>query len=65
MLYLLFFLYGESLAMDNLKIGNAINIFGRYGFMGVSMKVVGRPQPWIFREPTVDVFEIIEDNIIR
>ncbi|XP_014289779.1 torso-like protein [Halyomorpha halys] len=64
MLYLLLFLFGESLAMDSLKIGNAMNIFGRYGFMGVSMKVVGRPQPWVFREPSVDVFEIMEDDII-
>ncbi|CAH1393730.1 unnamed protein product [Nezara viridula] len=64
MLYLLLFLCGESLASDGLKIGNAMNIFGRYGFMGVSMQVVGKPHPWVFREPTVDVFEMKEDDII-
>ncbi|KAG8222349.1 hypothetical protein J437_LFUL001336 [Ladona fulva] len=38
--------------------GGAINLFSRYGYLSISIRVVPRndSEPWIFREPTVDVF---------
>lgn len=40
------------------RLGSAVNIFSRYGYLSISMRVVPRndTEPWIFREPTLDVF---------
>ncbi|KAJ8676590.1 hypothetical protein QAD02_012377 [Eretmocerus hayati] len=40
------------------RLGGAINVFSRYGYMSISMRVVPRndSDTWIFREPTLDVF---------
>lgn len=43
----------------DIRVGNAINVFNRYGYFSISMRVVPRndtDHSWIFREPTVDVF---------
>ncbi|XP_066998635.2 torso-like protein [Anabrus simplex] len=43
-----------------LHLGAAINIFSRYGYLSISMRVVPRNDTdttWIFREPTVDIFK--------
>lgn len=40
-------------------LGGAINLFSRYGYLSISMRVVPRNDTnpsWIFREPTVDIF---------
>ncbi len=40
-------------------VGTAINVFSRYGYLSISMRVVPRndtDRSWIFREPTVEVF---------
>jgi torso-like protein len=40
-------------------LGSAINLFSRYGYLSISMRVVPREDKeldWIFREPTVDIF---------
>ena len=42
-------------------LGGAINLFSRYGYLSISMRVVPRNDSnptWIFREPTVDVFRL-------
>lgn len=41
------------------RLGGAVNIFSRYGYLSISMRVVPRndSERWIFREPTLDVFE--------
>ncbi|KAI4463921.1 membrane attack complex component/perforin (macpf) domain [Holotrichia oblita] len=42
-----------------LRVGHSINLFTRYGYLSISMKVVERNETntdWIFREPTVDIF---------
>ncbi|XP_046394796.1 torso-like protein [Ischnura elegans] len=41
-----------------LHAGGAINIFSRYGYLSISIRVVARndSDPWLFREPMVDVF---------
>ncbi|XP_071452930.1 torso-like protein [Hetaerina americana] len=41
-----------------LHAGGAINIFSRYGYLSISIRVVPRndSEPWVFREPMVDVF---------
>ncbi|XP_033607051.1 torso-like protein isoform X3 [Cryptotermes secundus] len=43
-------------------LGGAINLFSRYGYLSISMRVVPREDKdltWIFREPTVDIFRDI------
>uniref|UniRef100_A0A1B6KRP8 MACPF domain-containing protein n=1 Tax=Graphocephala atropunctata TaxID=36148 RepID=A0A1B6KRP8_9HEMI len=47
-------------AAAQIRVGGAINLFGRYGYLSISMKVVPRnetDQSWLFREPIVDVFK--------
>ncbi|XP_054265023.1 torso-like protein [Macrosteles quadrilineatus] len=49
-----------SQADAQIRVGGAINLFGRYGYLSISMKVVPRndtDQTWLFREPIVDVFK--------
>ncbi|KAK5643416.1 hypothetical protein RI129_007261 [Pyrocoelia pectoralis] len=58
----------ESSYDAQLKVGRSIDIFTRYGYLSLSMKVVPRNESdsnWIFREPTVDVFTDINPLIIR
>lgn len=40
------------------RLGGAVNVFSRYGYLSISMRVVPRndTETWIFREPTLDVF---------
>lgn len=48
---------------SQLKVGRSIDIFTRYGYLSLSMKVVPRNDTdprWIFREPTVDVFSDLD-----
>ncbi|GLV37228.1 torso-like [Carabus blaptoides fortunei] len=48
---------------DQLKVGRAINIFTRLGYLSISMRVIPRndsDHSWLFREPTVDVFNNID-----
>nr|CAD7430964.1 unnamed protein product [Timema monikensis] len=47
-----------SCASQNMRVGVAINLFSRYGYLSISMRVVPRndSDPWLFREPSVDVF---------
>lgn len=39
------------------KLGGAVNIFSRYGYLSISMRVVPRndSDTWIFREPTLEI----------
>ncbi|XP_066592195.1 torso-like protein [Prorops nasuta] len=41
------------------RLGGAVNIFSRYGYLSISMRVVPRndTDTWVFREPTLDVFK--------
>lgn len=41
------------------RLGGAINVFSRYGYLSISMRVVPRndTETWIFREPTLDIFK--------
>ena len=46
-------------AQQQPRLGGAINLFSRYGYLSISMRVVPRNDTnptWIFREPTVDIF---------
>ena len=40
------------------RLGGALNLFVRYGYLTISMRVVPRNDndTWIFREPTLDIF---------
>ncbi|XP_049836692.1 torso-like protein [Schistocerca gregaria] len=44
---------------NTLRLGAGVNVFSRYGYLSISMRVVPRNDSdggWLFREPTVDVF---------
>ncbi|CAH1958306.1 unnamed protein product [Acanthoscelides obtectus] len=46
---------------SQLKIGRAIDIFTRYGYLSLSMKVISRNESdWMFREPTIAIFSDLE-----
>ncbi|KAK9497512.1 hypothetical protein O3M35_004217 [Rhynocoris fuscipes] len=48
----------------SIRVGGAINLFGRFGYLSISMRVVPRndSEKWIFREPIVDVFNNITET---
>lgn len=55
----------EIIADPDIRVGNAINVFNRYGYFSISMRVVPRndtDHSWIFREPTVDVFSNLAEK---
>jgi len=59
MIFILYALKLQQKAYADIKVGNSINVFNRYGYFSISMRVVSGNDPdhsWIFREPTVDVF---------
>ncbi|XP_049878470.1 torso-like protein isoform X1 [Pectinophora gossypiella] len=47
---------------SELGVGKAINIFMRYGYLSICMRVVPRndTEGWVFREPTVSVFRDVD-----
>ncbi|XP_050507431.1 torso-like protein [Diabrotica virgifera virgifera] len=46
---------------SQLKVGKSIDLFTRYGYLTLSMKVISRNETdWIFREPTIDIFADVE-----
>lgn len=48
-------------------LGGAINLFSRYGYLSISMRVVPRNDTnphWIFREPTVDIFRDVSSQAL-
>ncbi|XP_018577085.1 torso-like protein [Anoplophora glabripennis] len=52
--------YGDD-DHSELKVGRSIDIFTRYGYLSLSMKVVPRNgTEWIFREPTVNIFSNLD-----
>ncbi|XP_028170901.1 torso-like protein isoform X3 [Ostrinia furnacalis] len=55
---LLVALAGAAAVDSELGVGKAINIFMRYGYLSICMRVVPRndTEGWVFREPTVSVF---------
>ena len=43
-------------------LGGGINVFSRYGYLSISMRVVprnGTEPKWVFREPTVKLFRYV------
>lgn len=45
---------------SRLRIGKTINVFVRYGYLGISMKVISYndTERWLFKEPTYNVFRV-------
>ncbi|KAF0757878.1 torso-like protein [Aphis craccivora] len=59
MIFILFAIRLQQKTYADIKVGSAINVFNRYGYFSISMRVVPGNDPdhsWIFKEPTVDVF---------
>lgn len=45
---------------SRLRVGKTINVFVRYGYLGISMKVISYndTERWLFKEPTYNVFQV-------
>lgn len=45
---------------SRLRVGKSINVFVRYGYLGISMKVISYndTERWLFKEPTNNVFVV-------
>lgn len=45
---------------SQLRLGKAINIFIRYGYLSISMKVISYndSETWLFKEPTKNIFRV-------
>lgn len=45
---------------SRLRVGKTINVFVRYGYLGISMKVISYndTERWLFKEPTYNVFRV-------
>lgn len=45
---------------SRLRVGKTINVFVRYGYLGISMKVISYndTERWLFKEPTNNVFQV-------
>lgn len=45
---------------SRLRVGRTINVFVRYGYLGISMKVISYndTERWLFKEPTNNVFQV-------
>lgn len=45
---------------SRLRVGRTINVFVRYGYLGISMKVISYndTERWLFKEPTYNVFQV-------
>ncbi|XP_032523017.1 torso-like protein isoform X3 [Danaus plexippus] len=51
---------------SELGVGKSINIFMRYGYLSICMRVVPRNDTdgWVFREPTVNVFKDVDQLVL-
>jgi len=49
----------RRLSLDDVPAGGAVDMFYRYGFFSLSVRVVPRDDPgrWLVREPTADIFD--------
>uniref|UniRef100_A0A1L8DNX8 Putative conserved secreted protein n=3 Tax=Nyssomyia neivai TaxID=330878 RepID=A0A1L8DNX8_9DIPT len=61
LLSLITFCFGKT--ESQLGLGKAINIFIRYGYLSISMKVISYndTETWLFKEPTKNIFTGIEN----
>lgn len=58
LLSLITFCFGKT--ESQLRLGKAINIFIRYGYLSISMKVISYndTETWLFKEPTKNIFTV-------
>lgn len=45
---------------SQLRVGKAINVLIRYGYLSISMKVISYndTEKWLFKEPTKNIFQV-------
>lgn len=55
--FLLLFIQGCD---GQLRLGKAVNLFIRYGYLSISMKVISHndSETWLFKEPTKNIFKV-------
>lgn len=58
--------FDQSLNIDSLPVGEAVDLFYRFGFFSLSVRVVPREDPgqWLIREPTSKVFQTFAEKVI-
>eukprot|EP00094_Tigriopus_californicus_P011084 TCALIF_10695-PA protein Name:"Similar to tsl Torso-like protein (Drosophila melanogaster)" AED:0.25 eAED:0.25 QI:0/0/0/0.75/1/1/4/0/382 len=55
----------QNLNIDSLPVGEAVDLFYRFGFFSLSVRVVPRDDPgqWLIREPTSKVFQSFAEKV--
>jgi len=55
---------GVDISTGSLPVGGAVDLYYRYGFFSLSVRVIPRDDPgtWLIREPTTNIFE---DNSVQ
>ncbi|KAK6626001.1 hypothetical protein RUM43_006305 [Polyplax serrata] len=67
LIVLVIVLGGHVNASSELRLGGAINLFSRYGYLSISMRVVPRndsDSKWLYREPTIDIFKDLSTLVL-
>jgi torso-like protein len=59
--------YGDDVQDESqLRVGRSVDVFTRYGYLSLSMKVVPRnDSDFLFREPTIDIFDDLDRFAVR
>ena len=63
---MLFLFLSAFCSESKLRVGKAINVFVRYGYLGISMKVISYndTERWLFKEPTTNVFRVSTPTLL-
>lgn len=59
---LIFLLLAIQGCDGQLRLGKAVNLFIRYGYLSISMKVISHndSETWLFKEPTKNIFKDVD-----
>lgn len=59
-LFVVSFLLFTQGCEGQLRLGKAVNLFIRYGYLSISMKVISHndSETWLFKEPTKNIFKV-------
>lgn len=60
LLLTLFIKYNCFAQESQLRLGKAVNVFIRFGYLSISMKVISYndTEKWLFKEPTNNIFQV-------
>lgn len=54
---------------SQLRVGKALNVFVRFGYLGISMRVIPTNDTtedvrWLFKEPTRNIYKVCTNNLL-